>query len=406
MTGIMSGVRVVEVASWTFVPAAGAVLAEWGADVIKVEHPVTGDPQRGLSAMGLVPTGPGGVDYMIELPNRGKRSVGIDLKSPEGREALLKLVATADVFLTNYLPALRQRLGLEVEDLRAVNPNLIYVRGSGHGERGPERDKGAYDGSTFWGRVIAAQATPSDREWPLNQPFAAFGDLMGGLTIAGGISAALFHRERTGEATVVDSSLLAMGMWATGANLLAAGLFGQTQSPAGGSRDQMPNPLVNMYRTKDGRFLTLMMLQSDVFWPDLVAVMGHPELADDPRFKDAAARFENRRECIATLDGIFAEKTFDEWRDVLRAAKGVWEPVESPGELIEDPQALANGYVREIELENGTTFRIVPAPLQFNETPPDLTPAPGHGEHTDEVLQSLGYEMDELIDLKVKGAIL
>ncbi|TMK83457.1 MAG: CoA transferase [Actinobacteria bacterium] len=401
----MAGVRVVEVASWTFVPAAGAVLAEWGADVIKVEHPVTGDPQRGLSAMGLVPTGPGGVDYMIELPNRGKRSVGIDLKSPEGREALLKLVATADVFLTNYLPGPRKKLGLDVEELRAVNPNLIYVRGSGHGERGPEREKGAYDGSTFWGRVIAAQATPSDREWPLNQPFAAFGDLMGGLTIAGGISAALFHRERTGEATVVDTSLLALGMWATGANILAAGLFGMTQVP-GGSRDQMPNPLVNMYRTKDGRFLTLMMLQSDVFWPDLVTVIGHPELAEDARYKDAAARFENRVECIATLDSIFAEKTFEEWREILQQAKGVWEPVETPGELIEDPQALANGYVREIELESGTSFRIVPSPLQFDETPPDLTPAPGHGEHTDEVLLDVGYDMEQLLDLKVKGAIL
>jgi len=405
MTEIMAGVRVVEVASWTFVPAAGAVLAEWGADVIKVEHPVTGDPQRGLSAMGLVPTGPGGVDYMIELPNRGKRSVGIDLKSPEGREALLKLVATADVFLTNYLPGPRKKLGLDVEELRAVNPNLIYVRGSGHGERGPEREKGAYDGSTFWGRVIAAQATPSDREWPLNQPFAAFGDLMGGLTIAGGISAALFHRERTGEATVVDTSLLALGMWATGANILAAGLFGMTQVP-GGSRDQMPNPLVNMYRTKDGRFLTLMMLQSDVFWPDLVTVIGHPELAEDARYKDAAARFENRVECIATLDSIFAEKTFEEWREILQQAKGVWEPVETPGELIEDPQALANGYVREIELESGTSFRIVPSPLQFDETPPDLTPAPGHGKHTDEVLLDVGYDMEQLLDLKVKGAIL
>jgi crotonobetainyl-CoA:carnitine CoA-transferase CaiB-like acyl-CoA transferase len=405
MTGTMSGVRVVEVASWTYVPAAGAVLAEWGADVIKVEHPVTGDPQRGLSAMGLVPTGPGGVDYMVELPNRGKRSIGIDLKSPEGRAALLKLVATADVFLTNLLPPQRQALRLEVDDLRAVNPNLIYVRGSGQGQRGPERDKGAYDGSTFWGRVIAAQATPSDREWPLNQPFAAFGDLMGGLTIAGGISAALFHRERTGEATVVDSSLLALGMWATGANILAAGLFGMTQVP-GGSRDQMPNPLVNMYRTSDGRFLTLMMLQSDRFWPDLMTTVGHPELVDDPRFVDAAARFENRVECIATLDAIFAEKTFDEWREVLRAAAGVWAPVETPGELLEDPQTLANDYVRQIQLENGASFRIVPSPLQFDETPPDLTGAPGHGEHTDEVLLSLGYEMDELLDLKVKGAIL
>src|SRR5437588_437235 len=315
--GVMDGVRVVEVASWTHVPAAGAVLAEWGADVIKVEHPVTGDPQRGLSAMGLVPQGPGGVDYMIELPNRGKKSVGIDLTTPDGREALLKLVVTADVFLTNYLPPLRKKLGIELEDIRAANPNIIYVRGSGHGERGPEKDKGAYDGSTFWGRVIAAQATPADRDWPLNQPFAAFGDLMGGLT-----------------------------------------------------------------------------------------TIGHPELADDPKYKDAAARFENRKECITTLDSIFAEKTFDEWREILANAKGVWEPVETPGELLEDEQALANGYVRHITLDNGTSFRIVPSPLQFNEQPPDLVRAPLHGEHTDEVLQSVGYDMDQLIDMKVKGAIL
>ena len=403
--GVMDGVRVVEVASWTYVPAAGAVLAEWGADVIKVEHPVTGDPQRGLSAMGLVPQGPGGVDYMIELPNRGKKSVGIDLTTPDGREALLKLVVTADVFLTNYLPPLRKKLGIELEDIRAANPNIIYVRGSGHGERGPEKDKGAYDGSTFWGRVIAAQATPADRDWPLNQPFAAFGDLMGGLTTAGGISAALFHRERTGEATIVDTSLLALAMWATGANILAAGLFGMTQIPQGG-RDQMPNPIMNMYRTKDGRFVTLMMLQSDRFWPDLVTTIGHPELADDPKYKDAAARFENRKECITTLDSIFAEKTFDEWREILANAKGVWEPVETPGELLEDEQALANGYVRHITLDNGTSFRIVPSPLQFNEQPPDLTRAPLHGEHTDEILQSVGYDMDQLIEMKVKGAIL
>src|SRR5207237_5206062 len=157
-------------------------------------------------------------------------------------------------FHTNDLPALRKKLGIELEDIRAVNPNIIYVRGSGHGERGPEREKGAYDGSTFWGRVIAAQATPADREWPLNQPFAAFGDLMGGLTTAGGISAALFHRERTGEGTVVDTSLLALAMWATGANILAAGLFGMTQIPQGG-RDQMPTPIMKLYRNQAGRLV-------------------------------------------------------------------------------------------------------------------------------------------------------
>jgi crotonobetainyl-CoA:carnitine CoA-transferase CaiB-like acyl-CoA transferase len=248
--------------------------------------------------------------------------------------------------------------------------------------------------------------TPPDREWPIQQPAPAFGDLMGGMTIAGGIAAALFHRERTGEALTVDNSLLGTAMWAAGASILATGLFGLTRMPQM-DRTQSPNPLVNNYRTSDGRFLSLIMLQPDRYWADLVTKIGHPELATDPRFKDSSALHEHRTEAVKTLDAIFATRTFAEWREVLMGIDGQWAPVETTEELIEDPQALANGYVREIVAASGTTFRIVPSPLQFNETPPDLTRAPELGEHTDEVLQELlGYDMDRVMDLKIKGAIL
>jgi len=401
---IMSGVRVLEVAAWTYVPAAGAVLAEWGADVIKIEHPESGDPQRALVTSGLVPSGPGGVNHMIELPNRGKRSVGLDLKSEEGHELLMKIAATADVFLTSFLPPARKDLRIEVDDIRAANPNIIYVRGSGQGQRGPEADKGGYDGCSFWARAVADIVTPAD-EWPVGPPGPAFGDLLGGMTIAGGISAALYHRERTGEALVVDNSLLSTAMWATGASILAAGLFGMAKMPKG-DRYQSPNPLVGTYRTGDGRFLSLMMLQPDRYWPEFIVAIGHPELGDDPRFVDGRARYEHRRECIDALDQIFATKSFDEWRAILSGIEGVWAPVQTAGELLEDPQALENGYIREVEAASGTRFRMVPSPLQFDETAPDLTRAPDHGEHTDEVLMELGYDMDQLLELKLKGAIL
>jgi crotonobetainyl-CoA:carnitine CoA-transferase CaiB-like acyl-CoA transferase len=403
--GIMDGIRVVEVASWTYVPVAGAVLAEWGADVIKIEHPESGDPQRGLAASGLVPTGPGGVAHMMELPNRGKRSVGLDMATTEGRDLLLRLCATADVFLTNFRPQARRKLRIDVEDIRAANPDIVYVRGSGQGQRGPEAERGGYDGCTFWGRGGPADIISDPDDYPVMQPGPAFGDVIGGLTIAGGISAALFHRLRTGEAVVVDNSLLATSMWATGASSLAAGLFGIDRMPRG-DRTRTPNPIVGTYRTADGRYLSLVMLESDRYWADLVTLLGAPELADDPRFADARARAENSVDCVTTLDGLFAKKTFAEWKEILADAKGVWAPVQTASELLVDPQALANGYIRDVEAKSGTVFRMVPSPLQFDETPPDLTRAPDHGEHTDEVLGELGLDMDAILELKIKGAVL
>jgi crotonobetainyl-CoA:carnitine CoA-transferase CaiB-like acyl-CoA transferase len=261
MHQVMKGIRVLEVAQFWFVPSAAAVLADWGADVVKIEHPVRGDGQRGLASSG-VSVSAGGVDFLVQQPNRGKRSVGLDIARPEGRELLYRLAETADVFLTNFLPDARRRLGIDIEQVRARKPSIIYVRGHGQGARGPEAAIGGYDATAFWNRggVAASLMMPEDSEPPFQR--AAFGDGIGGMTIAGGIAAALFHRERTGEPQLVDVSLLGAAMWVMSPDIVAAKLLDQPKLPVG-PRKSRPNPAVNNYRTKDGRWLMLVHLQSD-----------------------------------------------------------------------------------------------------------------------------------------------
>lgn len=403
--GVMDGIRVLEVATWTYVPMAGGVLAEWGADVIKVEHPEGGDPQRGLVSSGLVPGG-GKVAFMVEHPNRGKRSIGLDLTIDAGRETLLKLAAGSDVFLTNLLPGARARLRIDVDDIRAVNPSIIYARGTANGPAGPESHRGGYDNCTFWARGGSADTikTPS-MAYPPSQPGGAYGDTMGGLTIAGGIAAALLQRERTGVAATIDCSLLAMGMWATSFTIAGAAAFDRDRL---GTADRVdaPNPLVCTYRTADDRFLSLVMLQSDRYWPELMEAVGRSDLVDDERFVDAGARARNNRACVAVLDEIFATRTLAEWKDVLADIKGIWSPVQTPGEILEDPQVKANGYVAEVVGAHGGSFKLVTTPVQFDGQPAQPRRAPGHGEHTDEILGELGMDMDAILELKIAGAVL
>ena len=402
MERALEGIRVVEVAQWWFVPSAGAVLADWGADVIKVEHPVTGDPQRGLVTSGFFPP-TGGINFMMEQSNRGKRSVGIDLAHPQGRETLYRLVETADVFLTNFLPAARRRLAIEVEDIRRVNPKVIYARGHGHGMRGPDVEKGGYDAASFWSRGgIGHALTPAGAAAPVMQR-AAFGDSAGGMTTAGGIAAALFRRERTGEPSVVDVSLLGTAMWILAPDIVFATLLGQ-EMPSG-NRTQAPNPIVNSYQTKDGRWLFLNMLQPDRYWPDLCAHIDRPDLVTDPRFADGRARFEHRAECVRELESTFAGRTLDEWRAKLADVEGVWAPMQTAGEVAKDIQAIENGYMTDVTSLDGTPFKLVASPVQFDETTPALTPAPDLGQHTEEVLLSLGYSWEDLASLKEAGAI-
>jgi crotonobetainyl-CoA:carnitine CoA-transferase CaiB-like acyl-CoA transferase len=406
VAGVMQGVKVLEVAGWTFVPAAGAVLADWGADVIKIEHPETGDPQRGLSVGAVGAKGIGGVSFIMEQPNRGKRSLGLDIASEQGKEVLRKLIEQSDVFVTSLLADSLERLGLGLEEVRKINPAIVYARGTGQGVRGEEATRGGYDLASYWTRGgIAHMLKDPSQAWPpLQRP--AFGDIVGGFAIAAGIAAALFKRATTGETSVVDVSLLGLAAWQLSPDIVAAGLLGDDNLPRF-SNAEMPNPIVNTYPTSDDRFIALVMLQADRFWPEVCELIERPDFVDDPRFATAAARFDNRVECVTELRNAFLTRPLAEWRERMKGLEGVWSVVQTPGEVLTDPQVIANGYIRPVKtLDGKTEYSLVANPVQFDETPPRVKRAPDHGEHTDEVLGELGLSEDEIIDAKVSGAVL
>jgi crotonobetainyl-CoA:carnitine CoA-transferase CaiB-like acyl-CoA transferase len=405
MTRPLEGIRVVEVASWMFVPSGGSVLVDWGADVIKVE-PMTGDPQRGLITSGLLPGGAGGVNFMVEQPHHGKRSIGLDISEPEGREVLLKLVETADVFLTNYLPQVRRKLGIDTEDLRARNPGIIIARGSGTGPKGKDAERGGYDGAAFWARGGMGMTLPGLKDgWPSGQPAPAFGDVMGGLATAGAIAAALLKRERTGQPSIVDVSLLATAMWQLSPLVVASKLFGFSKIPQG-DRRKNPNPAVSTYRTKDDRFIALILLQSDKHWEQLVTRLGLPDMATDERFVDSTARAQNAEECVARLDEGFGRMTLAEVTAAFEGFDGVWAPYQTLDELYEDEAVVANGYLPAMTAGNGQEVQLVASPAQFDEQPFPADRAPEHGEHTEMILMDLGYDWDRITALKEAGSVL
>jgi crotonobetainyl-CoA:carnitine CoA-transferase CaiB-like acyl-CoA transferase len=404
MTAPLAGVRVLEVATHVFVPISGAVLTEWGAEVIKIEHPATGDPYRALVTAGLHRLHEG-VDPFFQSANRGKQSVGIDIKHPDGRALLSRLVATVDVFVTNFRADARRRLRLEPDDIREDNPSVIYVRGTAFGVRGPDAPRGGYDSGSYWARTgMQHVLTPPGMEWPTT-PRPAFGDVVGGLTIAGAISTALYRRATTGEPSVIDASLLASGIWQVQSDIVNAKLAPDTSNFRAPNRYEARNPLMLPYRSADGRIVQLMMLSPDRNWRDLCRVLGQPEMADDPRFVDHDARHENARACVEWLEGIFAERDLDEWRKILADFEGEWTPVQTPREIHDDAQVRANGYIADVDV-NGVTIPLVASPIQFDGQANQPTRAPEHGEHTESVLLDLGLSWEEIGSLKECGAVL
>jgi crotonobetainyl-CoA:carnitine CoA-transferase CaiB-like acyl-CoA transferase len=403
---ILAGMRVVEVSMWAFVPAAGAVLAEWGAEVIKVVHPDYGDPMRG-APVGDLPRDQTDVDvaFMWEILNRGKRSIGINLSTPESRPVFEELVKSADVFLTNFLPDAREKLRIDIDDIRAINPNIVYSRGTGQGARGPQAGKGGFDHTSFWARSGIAHAASMVTGEFIGQPGAALGDLMSGFSLASGTVAALLKRERTGEPSVVDVSLFGTAAFVFSPAIVASELYGVPTIPRRSHADQ-PNPLVASYATKDGRLLYISGQRIDQHWGPFCERTGHPELANDERFADGEARVRNARECIDALDAVFAERDLAEWAEILDEIENPWALVQTANEAHHDVQAEANGYIVPVESQSGSQFTLVHNPVQYDEAPTALTRAPDHGEQTDEILLELGLSWDQIIELKTAGAVL
>ena len=402
----MKGVKILEVAEFTFAPSAGAILADWGADVIKIEHAEHGDAQRGIT-IGTGGAAAGTFQPLMEHPNRGKRSIGLALEVPSAREVLLQLVHEADVFVTNFLPSARRKLRIELEDMREANPAVIYVRGSGHGQRGPEVERPGYDGSTFWSRMgMAWGTTPSDSLRQTGQPAGAFGDSMGGMAIAGGIAAALLARDRTGETSVVDVSLMGIGAWAMALSLGTAMITDQDVPPPASTAPpyNAVNPTIGGYRTSDGRFITLMMVQPSRYFPDLCRHLGLERLLEDDRFSTAEGIMANAPEIGGHIASTIGGKPFAYWREQLQTLEGPWSPAQNPSEILDDPQLAANGCFVPIVDADGVERRLVAYPVQFDETPPKISRGPTFAEHTDDILHELGRTDEEILQLKVDGA--
>jgi crotonobetainyl-CoA:carnitine CoA-transferase CaiB-like acyl-CoA transferase len=404
---ILDGVKVVDVTAWAFVPSAGGVMAHWGADVVKVESTTAPDPMRGGN---LEPGRSGGA---FKHYSRGKKSVAINLATPEGQDLLYRLVADADVFLTSYLPATRRKLRIDVEDIRAVNPNIIYARGSGYGPKGPESGRPGYDGITWWYRGALAESSigAARAEWPPDM--VGHGDGISGLVFAGGICAALLQRERTGVASVVDSSLLGTAVWFQGMALIRAQAgeeptrkFGPAKRPAArGAYPGVSRALMSTYQTKDYRFLSLCFLgDSDRDYVDLCEHLGLPDLASDGRFVHSKERVANSDELLAILEETFASKTLTEWNGILVTAKGAWCAGNTPEEVFDDPQVLANGFVRYVDYPGGGVKLPIP-PILFDEEGGDPPVAPDFAQHTDQVLTGLGCSTEDIARLRAGGVV-
>ncbi|MFF0081828.1 CaiB/BaiF CoA transferase family protein [Streptomyces canus] len=398
----LEGIRVIEAAMYGFVPSAGAVLADWGADVIKIEHAVNGDPQRGLRRTGAFVIEEGDPNPNIAHANRGKRSLGLDISKPEGMGVLRELVAGADVFLTSFLPHARRRFGIEPDDIRAIKPDIVYARGSAFGPLGPESDKGGYDMTAFWARAsTAASITPQGMDGILSPPVPAYGDTISGTNLAGGIAAALVKRERTGEGSVVDVSLLGSGVWAMGHGIALARAQKKPWVMAWpGGPNGMANPLSGIYRTADDRHISLVMLQPQKYWADVCRHIDRPELADDPRFASAELIAENVEVCVALLREAFAARPLAEWSQRFVTLAGPWAPVQDSVQVGDDVQVRANQYVtRAGDLE------LAASPAQFDTVAVALEPAPEFAAHTEQILLELGMDWERILALKEAGAV-
>jgi formyl-CoA transferase len=397
--GIFEGLKVIDCASFIAAPAAATVLSDFGADVIKIEPPGRGDPYRALAQVAGNPSSPHNYAWMLE--GRNKKSLALDLSKAEGRAVLHRLVAGADVFITNYPPPVRRRLGVTYGDIAPLNARLIYASFTGYGEVGEEAHRPGFDSNAYWARSGLMDVVRSHAGAPPARSVAGMGDHPSAIALYGAIVTALYRRARTGKGGHVGSSLMANGAWANGV-LIQAQLCGATFYPRQ-PRESSLNALTNHYLCRDQRWLMLSLLDQARQWPLLAACIGRDELVDDPRFATPSARQAHARELIAILDAAFAAKDLAAWRAVLDANDLITGAVATLEDIPGDRQMLVNDVL--VPFANDTMLT-VNSPFWVGDADKAVPrPAPGVGEHSDEVMRGIGYEDADIARLRASGAV-
>lgn len=397
--GIFEGLKVIDCASFIAAPAAATVLSDFGAEVIKIEPPGTGDPYRHLPKMPGQPACD--LNYAWMLESRNKKSLALDLSKPDGQAVLRRLVAEADVFITNFPPNVRQRLRIAYDDLGPLNDRLVYASFTGYGEFGEEADKPGFDSNAWWARSgLMDQVRPDPNGGPARST-PGMGDHPSATAVFASIVTALYQRERTGKGAYVGSSLIANGIWSN-AFFVQAKLCGATFEPRP-IREHAVNALSNHYRCRDGRWLILSLLNEDRQWPIFLKCLGREDLRDDPRFAMKEKRHANARELIPILDDMFARKDLAEWRQILDGNGLTFGIVAVMDDIPNDAQMLKNGVLVPFEGETTLTvsspFWVKDAVKQTPRLPPKL------GEHSDEILRQGGYSAAEIAELRGKGIV-
>jgi crotonobetainyl-CoA:carnitine CoA-transferase CaiB-like acyl-CoA transferase len=402
MDGPLNGIRVLEVANWIAAPAAATLLSDLGAEVIKVEPP-EGDITRGLRTDAGRLSAPPPPSAGFQLNNRGKRSICINLREPEGRAVVHMLAGKADVFIANLTPQRLAQFELDYETLSGDNPRLIYAAVSAYGARGPEKDRLGYDYTAFWARS-GIMSLVGDRDAPPVVTRPGFGDHTTALALAYGVLVAIFDRERTGKGQEVQTSLLNTAMWVLSSDIQAA-LNGGSPAPKH-ARVQPRNPLQNPYQTSDGHWLQINMPAADRYWPRFCEATCLESLRDDPRFATLGSRQEHSAELVPLIDAAFASKTRADWAEILDRYDLVWAPVQSVDEVVVDPQVRANDWIATVEHPSLGPVETIATPVQFGCSNVEIRgPAPETGEHTEEILLEMGYSWEAIGSLRESGAV-
>ncbi len=405
---MLEGLKVIEFATYIAAPGAGGILADWGADVVKIE-PINGDPIRSFFAT-LGATEDLG-NPVFELDNRGKRSVALDTSTDEGRDVLYKLVADADVFLTNVRPGGLERSQLDWPSLKKINPRLIYASVSGYGLEGEERDRAGFDIAAFWSRSGVGRLTTPKGQTPMPIRTAS-GDHTTSLATVSGILAALHERQKTNKGRLVETSLLRTGIYSISSDMAIQLRFGRVASTR--PREAAVNPIGNYFQTQDGTWICIVPRQGNVDWPKLANAIGRPELADDERFANSKARRANAVELIGLIDEAFAKHDLDTMGSKLDAEDLVWAPVQNAAQVAADPQAHAAGAFVDVPKEDGSgTFKSPAGPVRFRNEPEEgggtadgpKGPAPSLGQHTDDVLREAGIDDAQIDTLRASKII-